>query len=199
MNDDENDLRLAEAVLFASAEPLSRKTLAGYLPGRDIDAVLRTLEHRYEGRGVMLARSGDSWAFRTAPDLAAHLGELTQAPRKLSRAVSETLAIVAYHQPVTRAEIEQIRGVATHKGALDTLIELGWIKPGRRRETLGRPLTWITTPAFLDHFSLANIADLPGLEELKASGLLDSRPVTATLFDRLEEESSPEQATEEVD
>ena len=183
----EDHLRLLEAVLFASADPLSRKMLEGYLPERDIDTLIGELQEHYAGRGVHLLQLGDAWAFRTAPDLAAHLGELTRKPQKLSRAVSETLAIIAYHQPVTRGEIEQIRGVATHKGALDTLVELEWVKPGRRRETLGRPVTWVTTPAFLDHFSLTNLNDLPGLEELRASGLLDSRPVAATLFDQLEE------------
>jgi segregation and condensation protein B len=183
----EDDLRLLEAVLFASAEPLSRKTLEGYLPGRDIDFLLTQLEVTYANRGVNVVQTGEAWAFRTAVDLAAHLGELTRTPRKLSRAVAETLSIIAYHQPVTRAEIEQIRGVATHKGALDTLVELEWIRPGRRRETLGRPVTWVTTPAFLDHFSLGSLSDLPGIDELRASGLLDSRPIAATLFDRLEE------------
>jgi segregation and condensation protein B len=183
------DIRLIEAVLFASAEPLDEQTLAAYVPGRDIKDILRRLSGEYEPRGVTLRQTGQRWAFRTAPDLADRLGAFSAAPVRLTRAVTETLAIIAYHQPVTRAEIEQVRGVATHRGALDTLLELGWIKPGRRRQTIGRPGTWVTTPAFLDHFGLASLADLPGLDELKASGLLDTRPVTAMLFDRLEEET----------
>lgn len=190
----DDDLRLLEAVLFASAEPVASKLLGEHLPGRDVPSLLEQLRRLYSGRGVMLVELGDNWAFRTAPDLQHALGSLAQAPRRLSRSASETLAVIAYHQPVTRAEIEQIRGVSTHKGALDTLVELGWVRPGRRRETLGRPLTWITTPAFLDHFSLPSLGDLPGLDELRASGLLDTRPVTASLFDRLDIEGRREPA-----
>ncbi len=186
----DDDLRLLEAVIFASAEPLAEKELAGYLPGRDVPALLEQLRRIYSARGVVLVERQKHWVFRTAPDLAAQLGKLTQAPRRLTRASTEVLSIIAYHQPVTRGEIEQIRGVAFHKGALDTLVQLGWVKPGRRRETLGRPLTWVTTTAFLDHFSLSSITDLPGLDELRANGLLDARPAKASLFDRLEERQS---------
>jgi segregation and condensation protein B len=192
-----DDLRLVEAVLFASAAPITQKTLQKYVPGRDIAAMLAELKESYTGRGVRLTQAGDSWAFRTAPDLAEYLGNLTQAPRRLSRAMTETLAVIAYHQPVTRAEIEQIRGVVIHRGILDSLMELGWVRPGRRRETPGRPLTWVTTQDFLDHFSLGSVAELPGVEELKASGLLDTRPVATTLFDRVDE-TTP-QAPEEME
>jgi segregation and condensation protein B len=196
-----DDLRLVEAVLFASAEPIAQRILQKYVPGRDIAAMLRELQSIYAERGVRLTCASDTWAFRTATDLAEYLGNLTQAPRRLSRAVTETLAIIAYHQPVTRGEIEQIRGVVIHRGILDTLMELGWVKPGRRRETPGRPLTWVTTPAFLDHFSLGSVAELPGIEELKASGLLDTRPVATTLFNRIDENTpaGPDDADEEME
>ena len=185
----DEDLRVLEAVLFASAQPLAARDLAAYVPGGDINKLLRDLAELYSGRGIALREASGRWAFRTAPELACRLAPLTATPRKLPRAVAETLSIIAYHQPVTRAEIEQIRGVATHRGALDMLLELNWIKPGRRRESLGRPVTWVTTPDFLDHFSLSSLSDLPGIDELKATGLLDTTPLSATLFDRLEEET----------
>lgn len=171
-------LRLLEALLFASADPLDEDTLAGRL-GRDTDvaALLNELRAHYAPRGVNLVRTGAGWSFRTALDLAPLLRQEEEVSRKLSRAAIETLAIIAYHQPVTRAEIEAIRGVATSKGTLDILMENGWIRPGRRRETPGRPLTWITTDHFLDHFGLESLRDLPGVEDLRAAGLLDSRPV----------------------
>ena len=133
------------------------------------------------GRGIDLVRTAGRWSFRTAPDLAEKLRVDAEVQRKLSRATVETLAIIAYHQPVTRAEIESIRGVATSKGTLDILMEAGWVRPGKRRETPGRPLTWITTDGFLDHFGLESLRDLPNLEDLKASGLLDSRPVLTSI------------------
>ncbi len=171
-------MRLLEALLFASADPLDEDTLAGRL-GRDTDvpALLNELRAHYAPRGVNLVRTGAGWSFRTAIDLAPLLRQEEEVSRKLSRAAIETLAIIAYHQPVTRAEIEAIRGVATSKGTLDILMENGWIRPGRRRETPGRPLTWITTDHFLDHFGLESLRDLPGVEDLRAAGLLDSRPV----------------------
>ena len=170
-------MRLLEAILFACAEPVEEKALRARLPeGTDLLAALHTLEKLYENRGVLLTRTGDAWAFRTAPDLAASLQWAKTVQRRPSRAALETLAIIAYHQPVTRAEIESIRGVATNKGTLDVLMEAGWVKPGRRKEVPGRPLTWVTTPAFLDHFGIAALTDLPGLEDLRASGLLDKRP-----------------------
>lgn len=171
------NLRLLEAILFAAAEPLSEKQLAARLPdGADLKALLAGLRAYYEGRGVQLARRGKSWAFRTADDIRPLLDREIVVPRKLSRAAIETLAIIAYHQPVTRAEIEEIRGVSLSRGTLDVLLEAEWIKPGKRRETPGRPVTWRTTDDFLDHFGLEDIRDLPGIKELKAAGLLESGP-----------------------
>ncbi len=169
--------RLVEAILFASPEPLSAAALYERLSeDADIGAALMQLQKEYEARGVNLIEREGLWAFRTAADLAGDLNLEKQVHKKLSRAAMETLAIIAYHQPVTRAEIENIRGVGTHKGTLDALMEMGWIKPGRRRETLGRPLTWVSTTGFLDHFSIESLMDLPGMDEMKASGLLDRRP-----------------------
>jgi segregation and condensation protein B len=187
--EDFDTIRLIEALLFASAEPVHEKELARYCPeGIDVKAILKRLEADYAGRGVNLVERGSSWAFRTAADLGDRLRlEKTQI-RKLSRAAIETLAVIAYHQPVSRAEIETIRGVATARGTLDVLIEANWIKPGRRRETPGRPGTWVTTEAFLDHFGLSGLADLPGIDELKATGLLDKRPAIQTLTERDEPE-----------
>lgn len=170
-------LRLLEAILFAADEPLSEAQLAARLPDDvDLKALLTALQSYYEGRGVELVRRGKSWAFRTADDIRPLLEKEIEMPRKLSRAAVETLAIVAYHQPLTRAEIEEVRGVTLSKGTLDVLMEAGWIKPGRRRETPGRPVTWKTTDDFLDHFGLEDVRDLPGLKELKAAGLLESGP-----------------------
>ena len=174
---DAQNLRLLEAVLFASAEALPERVLAQRLPeGTDVAALLEDLQRRYANRGVNLVRAGKTWAFRTAPDLASRLVLETRVPRKLSRAAVETLAIIAYHQPVTRAEIEEIRGVSVHRGTLDVLLEAGWIRLAGRRRTPGRPMTWATADAFLDHFGLEKLSDLPGLEELKGAGLLDSGP-----------------------
>ncbi len=174
---DAQNLRLLEAILFASAEALPERVLARRLPeGTDLAVLLEDLQRRYANRGVNLVRAGKTWAFRTAPDLASRLVLETRVPRKLSRAAVETLAIIAYHQPVTRAEIEEIRGVGVHRGTLDVLLEAGWIRLAGRRRTPGRPMTWATTDAFLDHFGLEKLSDLPGLEELKAAGLLDSGP-----------------------
>ena len=175
-------LRILEAMLFASAEPLTPAAMRERLPqNADLGGMLMELQETYKGRGIALVEIDGSWAFRTATDLGEALRLEKEVQRKLSRAAMETLAIIAYHQPVTRAEIENIRGVATHKGTLDVLIEAGWVKPGRRRESPGRPLTWVTTTAFLDHFGLESVMDLPGLDELKASGLLDRRPAIETL------------------
>lgn len=177
-------LRILEALLFASPEPLSPQAMHERLPeGADLHALLEELKKTYEGRGVELVETGGAWALRTASDVAQALTLEREVTRKLSRAALETMAIIAYHQPVTRAEVENIRGVATHKGTLDALMEMGWVKPGRRRETPGRPLTWVTTNAFLDHFQLESIMDLPGLDDLKASGLLDRRPAIETIPD----------------
>lgn len=169
--------RMVEAMLFASAQPLTLAQIAARLPeGCDPAEALRLLERRYAGRGVALERAGDGYAFRTAADLAWLLAPETTEQKKLSRAAIETLAIVAYHQPVTRTEIEEIRGVTISKGTLDQLIELGWVRLGRRRQTPGRPVTFVTTEAFLDHFGLESARDLPGLAELRAAGLLGERP-----------------------
>lgn len=178
----EKNIRILEALLFASAEPVSTKELHERMPeDSDVGGALMELQKQYETRGVNLVEREGTWAFRTAADLGSALEIQRQAQRKLSRAAMETLAIIAYHQPLTRPEIENIRGVATHKGTIDALMEMGWIKPGRRREAPGRPLTWITSPEFLDHFSLAALTDLPGLEDLKASGMLDRRPAIDAL------------------
>jgi segregation and condensation protein B len=175
-------LRLLEAMLFASAEPVAAAALAARMPdGTDVPELLEELATLYANRGVNLVRRDDRWAFRTAADLAPRLQIETQVPRKLSRAAVETLAIIAYHQPVTRGEIEEIRGVALSRGTLDTLLEAGWIRPKGRRRTPGRPVTWVTTDAFLDHFGLESRDALPGIEELKAAGLLETGTAVSTL------------------
>lgn len=167
-------LRIAEAVLFASALPVSASDLAARVPeGIDIDDLMQRLQASYAGRGIHLVAIAGGWMFRTAPDLAYLLSRDVEEQRKLSRAGIETLAIVAYHQPVTRAEIEDIRGVSTSKGTLDTLMEAGWVRMRGRRRSPGRPVTYGTTPAFLTHFGLERIDDLPGVEELKGAGFLD--------------------------
>jgi segregation and condensation protein B len=170
------ELRLLEALLFASAEPLDQATLAKRMPdGVDVKAALAQLQADYASRGVNLVRVANKWTFRTAGDLSWLMTRESTETRRLSRAAIEMLAIIAYHQPVTRAEIEEIRGVITSKGTLDVLLETGWIRPRGRRKTPGRPLTFGTTEAFLSQFSLEALGDLPGLEELKGTGLLDSR------------------------
>lgn len=199
VNNEDTNVRILEALLFASAAPISTKELHERMPkGSDVGHALMTLQEQYKGRGVQLVEMDGLWAFRTAADLGDALAIEKNVERKLSRAAMETLAIIAYHQPVSRPEIENIRGVATHRGTIDALMEMGWIKPGKRREVPGRPLTWVTTPAFLDHFSLEAITDLPGLEELKASGLLDRRPAieaipTGDLFDEAPAADSQEE------
>ena len=170
------ELRLLEALLFAASEPLDQATLAKKMPdGVDIKVALAQLQADYASRGVNLVRVANKWTFRTAGDLSWLMTRETTETRRLSRAAIEMLAIIAYHQPVTRAEIEEIRGVVTSKGTLDVLLETGWIRPRGRRKTPGRPLTFGTTEAFLSQFSLEALGDLPGLEELKGTGLLDSR------------------------
>jgi segregation and condensation protein B len=172
----ERNLRILEAILFASSEPLDANTLLAYLgEGVRVIECLETLQQRYAGRGVNLVRRGDKWAFRTAEDLGFLLRRDEQESRPLSRAALETLSIIAYHQPATRAEIEEVRGVATGKGTLDLLMEAGWVRMRGRRRTPGRPVTYGTTEAFLDHFGLESLSDLPGLDELKGSGLLSGR------------------------
>jgi segregation and condensation protein B len=170
------ELRLLEAMLFASVEPLDEATLAARLPADvDVPAALARLQEDYAVRGVNLVRVGGKWTFRTAGDLSWLLSKETIETRKLSRAAIETLAIVAYHQPVTRTEIEDIRGVSTSKGSVDVLLQTGWIRPRGRRKAPGRPVTYGTTETFLSHFGLDALDDLPGVEELKGSGLLDGR------------------------
>jgi segregation and condensation protein B len=168
------ELRILEAVLFAADEPLDEKALAGRLPAdADVHALLLQLEQEYASRGVNLVRVGGKWSLRTAGDLAWILTRETVVTKKLSRAAIETLAIVAYHQPVTRAEIEEIRGVTTSKGTLDVLLETGWIRLRGRRKAPGRPVTYGTTEAFMSHFGLDALTDLPGIDELKGAGLID--------------------------
>lgn len=196
MSDRAHQRRVVEALLFAAAEPVAEDTLAERLGEEaDIASVLGELAAFYAERGVNLVRLSGGWAFRTAPDLASLLVTERPVTRKLSRAAVETLAIVAYHQPVTRAEIEAIRGVAVAHGTLDRLMETGWVQPRGRRDAPGRPLTWVTTPAFLTHFGLDNVKDLPGIEELRAAGLLDIGPVV--LAEGLPPREEPEE--EEVD
>ena len=187
MSDRVQQLRLVEALLFAAAEPLSEPALRARLgPEADLPELLRALAANYAGRGVNLVRLAGGWAFRTADDLAEALRVERPVLRKLSRAAVETLAIVAYHQPVTRAEIEEIRGVALSRGILDTLMEASWVRPKGHRASPGRPATWVTTPEFLLQFGLDSLAELPGVEELKAAGLLDAR-MTTSLGDTAEE------------
>ncbi len=174
--------RMVEAILFATAEPVTVAELTDRMPhGCDPAEALALLRRRYEGRGVRLVKVGDAWAMRTAPDLGHLMHRETVETRKLSRAAIETLAIIAYHQPVTRAEIEEIRGVSVSRGTVDQLIEMEWIRFGRRKMTPGRPVTFVVTQGFLDHFGLESARDLPGLKELRAAGLLDNRPPPGSL------------------
>jgi segregation and condensation protein B len=173
---DPEALRIAEALVFAAAEPLDEATIASRLPeGADVQAIMAELQRVYAGRGVNLVRVARKWTFRTAADLSWLLSREDREQKKLSRAAIETLAIIAYHQPVTRADIEDIRGVAVSKGALDVLMETGWIRMRGRRRSPGRPITYGTTQEFLIHFGLDTVGDLPGLDELKGAGLLDGR------------------------
>jgi len=169
--------RMVEALLFAATAPMTIAEIQSRLPhGVEARAAIQSLSKRYEGRGVMLARVGEAWAFRTAADLSYLMTREVEEVRKLSRAAIETLAIVAYHQPVTRAEIEEIRGVSVSRGTIDQLLELEWIRLGKRKMTPGRPVTFVVTQGFLDHFGLATARDLPGLAELRQAGLLENRP-----------------------
>jgi segregation and condensation protein B len=170
------DLRVLEALLFAISEPVTERAIAERLgPGADVPGLLEQLKAMYAGRGVEVLQANGRWSFRTAPDVSERLRLEKLVPRKLSRAAIETLAIVAYHQPVTRAEIEEIRGVVVSSGTIDILLEEGWIKPRGRKQVPGRPVMWGTSNAFLDHFGLESIQDLPGIDDLKAAGLLDSK------------------------
>ena len=172
--DHRQQLRMVEALLFASQDPLSERAIASRMPeGADVAALLQDLKSAFAGRGVNLVQIGDKWRFRTAEDLRFLLSHEAVEQRKLSRAALETLAIIAYHQPVTRAEVEEIRGVSAGKGSIDILMEAGWIRMRGRRKSPGRPITYGTTEEFLDHFALSSIKDLPGLDELKGAGLLE--------------------------
>ncbi|RKF17065.1 SMC-Scp complex subunit ScpB [Roseovarius spongiae] len=185
--------RMIEAILFASAEPVTVRELNERMPhGSDAAEALVHLRKRYEGRGVTLMKTGDAWAMRTAPDLGFLMRRETVETRKLSRAAIETLAIIAYHQPVTRAEIEEIRGVSVSRGTVDQLLEMEWIRFGRRKMTPGRPVTFVVTQEFLAHFGLESARDLPGLKELRSAGLLESRPLPASMpgADQGEDEDS---------
>jgi len=174
-----------EALIFASDKPVRERELLVHLPDDiAVGDVLALVAKRYDSSsGVELCQVGDSWAFRTRPEIAKRLSQHKQIERPLSRAALEVLAIIAYHQPVTRAEIEEIRGISLSKGTMDILLELGWIKPRGRRRTPGRPLTWGTSPAFLDHFGLAEITDLPGMDDLKAAGLLRKGQILGAMMD----------------
>ena len=177
-----HDLRLMEAILFAASEPVDEDALAErFAAGTDVAALIDELAATYAGRGVALVRVAGGWCFRTAEDLAGHMRIERKVTRKPSRAAVETLAVIAYHQPVTRSEVEEIRGVAASRGTFDILLEAGWIRPVGRRRTPGRPVTWGTTDGFLAHFGLSGLADLPGIDELKATGLLDTRPASAII------------------
>jgi len=173
-------MRAIEATLFASAEPLGVEDIAEHVGEGEIEIALGKLAAQYEGRGIELVERGGRWHFQTAPDLAHLLRRTREEPRRLSRAATETLAIIAYHEPVSRAEIEAIRGVQISKGTLDVLMDSGWVRPAGRREGPGRPLLYATTQEFLTHFGLASRRDLPGIDDLKAAGLLD--PLDESVF-----------------
>ncbi|THH39212.1 SMC-Scp complex subunit ScpB [Aliishimia ponticola] len=192
--------RMVEAILFATAEPVTTAELEARMPhGCDAAEALVYLRKRYEGRGVHVVRVGDAWAMRTASDLGFLMQKETVETRKLSRAAIETLAIIAYHQPVTRAEIEEIRGVSVSRGTVDQLLELEWIRFGRRKMTPGRPVTFVVTPTFLDHFGLENARDLPGLKELRSAGLLENRPpLGVTVSDQDDEDDQAVEGQSEL-
>ncbi|HSG37855.1 MAG TPA: SMC-Scp complex subunit ScpB [Paracoccaceae bacterium] len=191
--------RMVEAILFATAEPVTVRDLETRMPhGSDPAEALVHLRKRYEGRGVNVVKVGDAWAIRTAPDLGFLMQKETVEVRKLSRAAIETLAIVAYHQPVTRAEIEEIRGVSVSRGTIDQLIELEWIRFGRRKMTPGRPVTFVVTQNFLDHFGLESARDLPGLKELRAAGLLDNRPPPGAMLAGSEDDETEDEDQSEL-
>ena len=198
MNQRPHRLRLLEALLFAAPTPLAEIDLAARLgDGADVAALLRELAADYAERGVNLVRLAGGWTFRTAPDLAPALRSERPVSRKLSRAAVETLAIIAYHQPVTRAEVEAIRGVALARGSLDRLLEAGWVRPTGRRDSPGRPLNWATTPGFLAHFGLDTLAELPGIEDLRAAGLLDIGPAVLGEAAELADDSTEQSGFDE--
>ncbi len=190
--------RMCEAILFATTEPVTVRELESRMPhGSDAAEALVHLRKRYEGRGVNLVKVGDAWAIRTASDLGFLMQRETVETRKLSRAAIETLAIIAYHQPVTRAEIEEIRGVSVSRGTVDQLLEMEWIRFGRRKMTPGRPVTFVVTQIFLDHFGLESARDLPGLKELRSAGLLENRPPPGSMPQLGEGDTDAEEQTSE--
>ncbi|TIX51337.1 SMC-Scp complex subunit ScpB [Alteraurantiacibacter aquimixticola] len=198
MSDTPSDLaRAVEATLFAAEEPMSADQISAHLEGADVREVLRELAEHYEGRGIALVERGRRWQFQTASDLAHLLRREKEQLRRLSRAATEVLAIVAYHEPVSRAEIEAIRGVQTSSGTLDVLMEAGWVRAAGRREVPGRPVIYATTPEFLSHFGLKTRRDLPGIDELKAAGLLD--PVDDAFDDMMEQQAAETEAPEADD
>jgi segregation and condensation protein B len=184
-------VRAVEAALFAAEEPMTAEALSAHLGGADVRDALRELEEHYRERGVRLVERGRRWQFQTAPDLAHLLRREREQVRKLSRAATEVLAIIAYHEPVSRAEIEAIRGVQTSPGTLDVLMEAGWVRVAGRREVPGRPVIFATTPQFLSHFGLVSRRDLPGLDELRAAGLLDPVDTAIETLDTPEDEPEP--------
>jgi segregation and condensation protein B len=184
-------VRAVEAALFAAEEPMTAEALSAHLGGADVRDALRELEEHYRERGVRLVERGRRWQFQTAPDLAHLLRREREQVRKLSRAATEVLAIIAYHEPVSRAEIEAIRGVQTSPGTLDVLMEAGWVRVAGRREVPGRPVIFATTPEFLSHFGLVSRRDLPGLDELRAAGLLDPVDTAIETLDTPEDEPEP--------
>ena len=200
-------IRLIEAIIFASTEPIAERVLVSRLPeGANVGDLLEELRGMYENRGVNLIQIGKAVAFRTAPDLASLMKIEREVVRKLSRAAVETLSIIAYHQPITRAEIEEVRGVSLSKGTIDILLEAGWVKPKGRRRLPGRPMTWGTTEGFLDHFGLETLDALPGVDELKAAGLLDRRRGFGPLAEQLgivedgaDQDNEDEDEEEEID
>ncbi|MBE8220646.1 MAG: SMC-Scp complex subunit ScpB [Alphaproteobacteria bacterium] len=194
------DVRITEAVLFAAVEPLDANTIADKLTdGVDVKSVLQAVQEKYEASGFTLHKIGNKWAFRTASDLAHVLEKYVVQRRRLSKAALETMAIIAYHQPVTRAEIEDIRGVSVSKGVLDVLLESEWVKIRGRRRVVGRPITYGTTDGFLDHFGLEALKDLPGIEELKAAGLLDDRLPPGFIIPDPDPDNDPEEDALDAD
>ena len=194
----EDRKRGIEAIIFAAPNPVNASQIAQQLKleTETVQQLLTELQQDYASNGVQLVERNGNWTFQTAADLAPHLTFVKTRPAKLSRAAMETLAVIAYHQPLTRTEIENIRGVTIHRGTLDILLETGWVKPGKRRDVPGRPLTWVTTDSFLEHFGLVTLRELPGVEELKSSGLLDRRPAIALVPER---DDAPEPETDADD
>jgi len=191
--------RMLEAILFSVSEPISKQQIEKRMPiGSDVSEALLSLKDRYSSRGVNLVRIGDGYALRTAPGLGFLMQEESVETRKLSRAAIETLAIIAYHQPVTRSEIEEIRGVSVSSGTIDILLELEWIKLGRRRQSPGRPVTFVVTQLFLDHFGMESAKDLPGIKELRDAGLLDNRPPPGATLDMSDNEFTENEDQEDM-